>query len=206
MAADGDALRRWSQHHDGYDVDRSRMVRGWLRAMHGLAAPIAKAGIPPSALTLAGVGSAVAAVRTATSRTPARLAAGLVLVTAVCDGLDGAVALQRTGSGRPVSEHGAIIDHTADRITDVLFAVALRRAGAPRRAAIGAGMATLGYEGIRSALRRAGRVEPVVTVGERPIRVAVVSTALMAAPAVGAAIVCAMSAGACVQMVRRAGE
>ena len=159
-------------------------------------------GIPPTALTLAGVCAAAAAVRMADSSRPASLAAALVLATAVCDGLDGAVALQRSKFGLPTNRHGALVDHTADRITDVLFLAALERAGASRRAATAAALATVGYEGVRSARRRAGQPAPVVTVGERPFRVMVVCTALMAAPSTGAAIVFAMSTAAAAQVVR----
>jgi len=179
----------WSQQHDGYDPDRSRLVQGWLRLMRALSVPLADAGVPPTALTLAGVSAAGVAVLAADAAAPATLSAGLVLLTAVCDGLDGAVALRRQEDGRGASRHGALIDHTADRVTDVLFAAALCRAGASRRAATMAAVATVGYEGVRSLLRRRGRVGAVVTVGERPIRVAVVCAGLMAAPGPGAAIV-----------------
>ena len=205
MSADHDALAQWSmshwsQRHDGYDPGRSRLVRAWLRGMHDLATPLARAGVAPTALTLAGVCAAGAAVKTAAVERPAAMAAALVLATAVCDGLDGAVALRRIDSGRPPSRHGTAIDHAADRITDALFAVALARAGASRGVATTAAVATLGYEAVRSLLRRNGHRSAIVTVGERPIRVGVVCAGLLAAPSAGAAAVVTLSAGALAQI------
>ena len=207
MAAADDALAQrrmspWSQQHDGYDPGRSRLVRAWLGAMHELARPLADAGVPPTALTVAGICTACLATSSAGSHAPAASSAGLVLATAVCDGLDGAVARQRADAGRPGSQHGGVIDHAADRVTDVLFALALGRAGAPRPTATAAALATLGYEGVRSLLRGRGRVDALVTVGERPIRVVAVVIGLMAAPASGAAIVALISTAAVAQVVR----
>lgn len=203
MAVDHDALRQWSQLHDDYDVERSRLVRSWLRAMHVLAAPVTRAGIPPTAVTIAGVATAGAAARLAAPGRPRPEVAALVLATAVCDGVDGAVALQRISGGRPGSRHGATIDHAADRATDLLFAAALARAGASRRVSVAAASATVGYEVIRSLRRRTRGVDGLVTVGERPIRVVVVCAGLMAAPGTGAAIVAVLSAVAVVQVLRR---
>ena len=206
MAVDHDALtihallRQWSQHHDGYDVERSRLLRAWLHAMHRVAAPLARAGVAPTALTGAGVCAAGASCATGHRH----VAPALVLLTAVCDGLDGAVALQRVGAGHELSRYGTAIDQSADRVTDVLFAVALARAGAPRRIALAAATTTLGYESLRSVLRARGRVGAVVTIGERPIRVAVVCAGLMAAPTLGAATVVVLTSGAAAQIAMRA--
>ena len=179
------------------------MVRDWLRAMHTGATPITRAGIPATAVTLTGLAAAAVAVGVAGGGAPAPAAAGLVLATAVCDGLDGAVALQRVSRGQKTNRHGALIDHTADRVTDVLFAAALARAGASPRVAAVAASTTLCYEGIRSVRRRGRGVEGLVTVGERPIRFACVCTGLMAAPDAGAAIVALLTAAAVVQVLRR---
>lgn len=210
MAADHDSrvqwsMSHWSHQHDDYDLSRSRLVRAWLRSMHTIAAPLTDAGAPPTALTLAGVAAAAVAVRAAGSGAPAPLSAALVLATAVFDGLDGAVAVQRIHAGGRSNRHGGTIDHSADRLTDCLFAAALARAGASRSVALAAGAVTIGYESLRSRLRRRGRVGAVVTVGERPIRVAVVCAGLMAAPAAGAAIIVLIGAAAAAQIVRDGG-
>ena len=161
--------------------------------MHGLAAPLVRWRVPPNVLTLAGVASAFGAVVT---RPPS--SAALVLWTAVCDGLDGAVALQR---GRP-SRHGAFIDHAADRATDVLFAAALWQAGANVWPAVADGATVIGYEASRSAARRRGVAPALVTVGERPIRVAVTAIGIVVAPTAAAVVVTALNLASLVQLRR----
>jgi CDP-diacylglycerol--glycerol-3-phosphate 3-phosphatidyltransferase len=181
VLTNADMLREWSQLHDGYDVDRSRFVRAWLLAVHVLAVPLARWRVAPTAVTFVGVGVAGFALVSAPL-----LAAVLVVLAALCDGLDGAVALRRGIAGRP---HARSIDHAADRVTDVLFAAALWHAGASWLVAATAAVTTLGYETVRSLLRSSDRDVAVVTVGERPIRVVVIVVALVASPLTGAVII-----------------
>jgi len=166
--------------------------------MHRLAVPLARGRVPPNALTLAGVAAAVAAVVTGRL-----VSAVLVLVTSVCDGLDGAVAIQRGRSSR----RGTLIDHSADRLTDVLFATALWHAGADVWVALADAALVLGYESARSLVRRRGSMPARVTVGERPIRVAVTIIGIAVAPTAGAAAVGLLCVAALVQMLTvRAGD
>lgn len=194
MPTTADMLRQWSQLHDGYDVERSRVVRAWLLFVHTIAAPLARRRVPPTAVTTLGVVVAAAAVIT-----PRPLAAALVVVTAVCDGVDGAVALQRGLAGR---RRGTSIDHAADRVTDVLFATALWHAGAALPVAAAAAAATLGYEALRSGLRRLHPQVSVITVAERPFRVVVVAVGLVAAPLVAAAAIVVATVVASVSLTR----
>lgn len=187
-------LRQWSQLHDGYDVDRSRVVQVWLRFVHAVAARPAKLGVAPTAVTSCGVALAVTAVVAS-----APVAALLVLLAAVCDGVDGAVALQRGVAGRPL---GTSIDHAADRMTDVLFAAALWHAGAAWPIAAAAAVATLGYEALRSHMRRSRPQLPLVTVAERPFRVVVVVIGLLAAPLVAAWILVVAAVAASASLTR----
>jgi CDP-diacylglycerol--glycerol-3-phosphate 3-phosphatidyltransferase len=191
VAADRDAWSEWSRRHDGYDVNRSWLVRGWLLLVHRLAAPLSRWHVPPNAVTAAGVAAAAAAAATARP-----LAALLVLLTAVCDGLDGAVAIQRGRNSR----HGTLIDHSADRVTDVLFALALWRAGAIGWAASADAVAVLIYEVSRTVARRHGLTDGLVTAGERPIRVVVTVLGLVLAPTIGALAVAVLCAVALVQL------
>jgi CDP-diacylglycerol--glycerol-3-phosphate 3-phosphatidyltransferase len=124
------------------------------------------------------------------------LPAALVLLTALCDGLDGAVAIQR---GR-ISRHGASIDHTADRVTDVLFGLALWHAGATGWIAVADVVMVLGYETSRSLARRRGMNEAAVTAGERPIRVVVTAIGVALLPTVGAAAVALLCLVALLQL------
>lgn len=126
--------------------------------MWRLAAPLAARRVSPTAVTAAGVGLAGAAVATA-ARRPA-LAAVLVPAAALCDGLDGAVAVLSERAGPA----GARADAVADRMVDAAFALVLVRCGAPR----GVGVAAAGVAVCVDALRRWRRVPDRITVAERP--------------------------------------
>lgn len=132
------------------------MLRGWLGLMWWLARPLAALGVPPDAVTVAGAGLAVGAVRARPGAASTLLVAG-----AVCDGLDGAVAVHRD----TVSAHGRALDHAADRVADLAAGALLVRRGAP------AGLvgSALLFTGLLETRR--DRRAPVVTVGERPSRV-----------------------------------
>ena len=194
VAGTDEELREWARLHDDYDLSRSRLVRGWLRGVNLLARPLARHDVSPHVVTAAGVATALAA-----TVAPRRMAAGLVAVTAVLDGLDGAVAVQRGVTGRT----GTVVDHVADRGTDVLFALALRRAGARRGTANAAAAVAVLFESARDVLRLTGHApRNLVTAGERPMRVAAVVTGLAVAPTAGATAVAALSAAAGLRLVR----
>lgn len=173
-----ESLAAWSARHGGYDVSRSRVVRGWLRFVWMLSAPCAR--VPADVVSASGVLVAALAVVA-----PVRAGAGLVLATGVLDGIDGAVAQRRDVP----SDHGALVDTTADRITDVLFLLALARAGARRplvRVAV-AGTALL--EAQRALARSRGEPVSVVTPGERPFRLVYAAFGLVSSPSAGAAAI-----------------
>lgn len=187
-----ESLAAWSRRHGDYDVSRSRVVRTWLRVVWALSAPIARR-VSPDAVSAAGVLTAAVAVVA-----PARAAAGLVVATGVCDGVDGAVAVRRGAT----SGHGAFVDTAADRITDALFLLALGRAGARRSslAAAAAGIAAL--ESQRASARRRNDPVTVVTPGERPLRVAYVALGLVSLPSAGALAVAGTTLAGAVALYR----
>jgi phosphatidylglycerophosphate synthase len=196
-------VREWSRLHGDYDVDRSRLVRVWLRAVHVTARPLAKAGVSPHAVTAVALGLAFAAAASARPTAGARVAAGLVAASAFLDGVDGAVAVR---SGR-VSMLGANLDRIADRVADVLFAVALARAGASPVAAAFAAAIPFAFESMRAHARSHGHPGILlVTVAERPMRVAVVVVTLLlvgvhsGVATAGAAILAAVCAVGMVQL------
>lgn len=157
-ASPGRGSAGWSQLHGGIDPARVPLLSGWLRIVDTLAAPLARAGVAPDAVTAAGVVAAGLAV--GLTPTQAELALGCVLLSALADGLDGAVAIARNRA----SARGTVHDHLADRIADTAFALVLWRAGAPWWLAAAAAGLSFALE-----LRRR-RV--VLTVAERPTRVA----------------------------------
>jgi CDP-diacylglycerol--glycerol-3-phosphate 3-phosphatidyltransferase len=138
------------------DPARVPLLLPWLRIMWSLARPIA--AVPPTAVTVAGVLLAVDAVLLAGSAPWG--AAVAVVGAALCDGLDGAVAVV---AGR-ATRVGAVADAVADRICDVAFAAVLWRCGAPWPVAVGCAVLAVGVDGVR----RLRRVPDRITVAERP--------------------------------------
>ena len=163
----------WSARHGG--LQASGVVLLWLGGMQRLARTHVLRRVPPDVLSAAGVVTAVGGVATAATggRWPL-LAAALVVLVGVLDGLDGAVALV-SGRPRPL---GAVIDATADRVTDVLLAVALLVLGAPPAWCAVAGALTLLHEYVRARAQAAGMPGiGAVTVAERPTRIILVAVA-----------------------------
>jgi archaetidylinositol phosphate synthase len=150
----------WSRLHYGIDPAGVPLLRGWLRLVTALARPLHR--VPPLVLTVAGAVCAVAAVFVA-SALP-WLALALVLAAVLCDGLDGAVAVQ---AGRATAA-GSVADKLADRIADTAFALVIWRCGAPLWLAVLAAALSLVHEGIRVV--RGGRALSTITVAERPSR------------------------------------
>lgn len=163
--------QEWSALHGG--LEPTPGVRRYLAVTHRLAAPVARTGVHPDVLTLAGVVVAGTALLV-----PARLAALAVLVSALLDALDGAVALQQ---GR-ASRWGYVLDSLADRLCDGLFLAALVLAGAPVPLAVACGVGVLLLEYVRARAGNAGGSEVVIlTVGERPVRVVLPALGLLLA-------------------------
>ena len=147
----------WAELHHGIDPDRVPLLRGWLRVVWAIARPLK--AVPPLVITATGAALAVVAIVVAPL-----WALLLVLVSVLCDALDGAVALV---AGR-ASRFGAVADKVADRIADSAFALVVWQCGAPLWLAIVAGATTLSLEGIR--VIRKGAALARITVAERPTR------------------------------------
>lgn len=172
-------LRQWSQLHGGYDPGRSWVVAGWLRGSYQTARPLARAGVPPDAVTLLGGLFAAAAVWVAVfGGRWVLLAAALIGVSALLDGLDGAVAVL---SGR-AGPWGGVLDALVDRVAEVAFLLALWVVGAPAWTCVVAGVLAFAQEYARARAGGLGVGDiAVVTINERPTRVAVVGMFLLAA-------------------------
>jgi phosphatidylglycerophosphate synthase len=172
-------LDRWSRAHGGYDVRSSRPTMAWLRLAHGLAAPLARRGIPATWVTaVGGVGAVAVGPVAALGGRWALLAAALVVVVAVLDGIDGAVAELTDGS----SAWGQVLDQLVDRIGDLSMIAGLWALGAPGPLCAGAAVLTLLDESIRSSAGAAGMVEiGVVSIPERPARLLIGGFSLAAA-------------------------
>ena len=158
--------------------DRPALVRLWLRGVQRLAAgPVAR--VSPDVLSVAGVAAAggAAVVAAQGGRWPL-VAAALVVLAGVLDGLDGAVALH-TGRARPL---GAVVDAVADRVGDLLLVATLAVLGAPPAWCVAAGALTLLHEYLRARAGAAGMPGVgALTVAERPTRLVLVAVACLGA-------------------------
>lgn len=163
---------RWSALHHGIDPHGLPLLAGWLRIMWAGGRVLARAGVPPTAVTLAGVGCAAGGVALAGPRPVGAVAA--VVGAAVCDGLDGATAVVADRA----TATGARADAVADRVCDAAFAAVLWRRGAPPAAALAAGALAWGVD----TLRRVRQVPARVTVAERPTFTICAALACASAP------------------------
>lgn len=148
--------QRWSALHHGIDPARVPLLLPWLRAMWWMAKPLRV--VRPTVITALGVLLAWDAVLLA-GAVPAA-AASVVVVAALCDGLDGAVAVVADRA----TAFGARADAIADRLADVAFAAVLWRCGAPWGFALAGAALAVGVDVLRRLRRTPGRI----TVGERP--------------------------------------
>ncbi|NAZ75899.1 CDP-alcohol phosphatidyltransferase family protein [Kineococcus sp. T13] len=176
-------LRRWSSLHGG--AHAGGIVRGWLTAVHAVARPLAAAGVAPAAVTLTGLALAVLAAVAAVAGGRgggAAVAAGVLLVAAgLLDSLDGAVAVV---TGR-TSDRGALLDAVADRVGDAACALVLWGCGAPAWLALTAGGLAQLQEYLRARAQGLGVADVgVVSVAERPVRLALAAASAVATAAV----------------------
>jgi CDP-diacylglycerol--glycerol-3-phosphate 3-phosphatidyltransferase len=174
----------WSALHGGFDPDRaSPLIRGWIRLAYRGATRLAGWRVGPTTVTAAGLLICVA-VPFAAALGPVGLLLGglLVLLAAVADGLDGAVAVISGTTSRT----GFVLDSVADRLGEVAWLIAFWVAGVPAGLLVPAGAVSWLHEYVRARAAVAGMAEiGVVTVGERPTRVAVAAAGLVVAGAVG---------------------
>jgi phosphatidylglycerophosphate synthase len=172
---------RWQVQHHAPDVDPRQLlfVRHVLTLAYRLARPPTRAGCSPDALTLWGAWLAGAVVVAADRGGRwVIVAALLALASAMTDAVDGAVAALTDRATR----YGFVLDSVVDRLSDVAFVLALLSAGGEPEAAAAAGVALFVLEYTRARAGSAGLGEVgVITVGERPTRIAITVLSLLAA-------------------------
>ena len=170
---------RWAELHGGYDPRTgSSWLRGWLTMVHAVARPLARRGVSPDAVTYGSlVVSALAAGLAALGGRWLLLATLVLVVSGLLDNLDGAVAVM---TGR-TTRWGYVLDSVVDRLSDLLYLVALVAVGAPVELAALCGALVFLLEYSRARAGNAGGDEVgAVTIAERPTRVIVVAAALLA--------------------------
>ncbi|WP_374238216.1 CDP-alcohol phosphatidyltransferase family protein [Actinoplanes sp. DH11] len=169
----------WSKLHGGFDPRQAApVVRGWVRGAYRIGSFLGRKGVTPFTVTAAGVLLCLAVPLAALAGRPGlALGALLVLLAAVADALDGAVAVV---TGR-ISRAGYIYDSVADRVGELGWLTAFWVGGAPGWLVVTAGAASWLHEYVRARAAAGGMPEiGAVTVGERPTRVSIAFTALIA--------------------------
>jgi CDP-diacylglycerol--glycerol-3-phosphate 3-phosphatidyltransferase len=167
----------WAAGHGGYDPRTgSPLARGWLRLAYTLGRLLGRTRIRPSAVTAAGLVAAIGVPLVAPGAPVA--GAALVVVSALADAVDGALA--RIG-GRG-SRLGQVYDAVADRIAEACWLAALWRLGAPGWLPVAGWIVCWLHEYLRTRAAAAGMPRMGgVTVGDRPLRVIVVTFGLVVA-------------------------
>jgi CDP-diacylglycerol--glycerol-3-phosphate 3-phosphatidyltransferase len=172
-----DYAKRWSKLHGGFDPQTaSPFVRGWLFLSYRASRHLARTGIGPNTVTVIGLILSVGVP--ITGHTWPLVGALLVLVSALADTADGALALI---TGR-TSRLGRVLDSVADRLSEACWALAMLLLGVPVWLAVAAGGLAWLHEYVRARATVAGMHDVgTVTVAERPTRIIVVVVGLAAA-------------------------
>lgn len=160
---------KWSELHG--NAKPSRIVSIWLSIAEQLARPLVALKISPNAVSLFGLLLAIVAF----AASPHWSAAVIIVISLICDGLDGAVAVMRDR----VSAWGGVLDSTLDRIGEAFWAAAFVVAGADERLVLIAWTLGLIQEYARS---RAISLRPdshiTASVAERPVRALVIAAGI----------------------------
>jgi hypothetical protein len=160
-------LTAWSALHGGYDPRRAGApVRGWLLTAYRIGSWLGAHRVSPGTVTTSGLLLCLAVPAVAPlGRWGLLVGAFLVLLAAITDGLDGAVAVI---TGR-VTRLGYVYDSVADRLGEAAWLLALWLGGAPGWLIVAAGGAAWLLEYLRaraaSAPPAAGSVVPAAGSG-----------------------------------------
>ena len=161
----------WSNLHGGAKIEG--IVKTWLQISYASAKFLSKLRVTPNLLTFAGLFFAIALWQFANS-----WAAALFLVLSLFfDGIDGSLAILQ----KKTSKFGAFTDSFVDRISEVFWALALYKLGAPAALVFVALLATYVQEYIRARSGGLGYNEVgIVTICERPVRASLIFIAIVA--------------------------
>jgi CDP-diacylglycerol--glycerol-3-phosphate 3-phosphatidyltransferase len=161
----------WSNLHGGAKIEG--IVKTWLQISFASAKFLSKLRVTPNLLTFAGLFFAIALWQFANN-----WAAALFLVLSLFfDGIDGSLAILQ----KKTSKFGAFTDSFVDRISEVFWALALYKLGAPAALVFVALLATYVQEYIRARSGGLGHNEVgIVTICERPVRASLIFIAIVA--------------------------
>ena len=161
----------WSALHGGAEI--KGIVKTWLAISYSSAKFLSKLHITPNVLTLLGVLFAIAM-----AADPLALwAIPLLVLSLYADGIDGSVAIFQ----KRQSTFGAILDASADRISEALWFYVAYRIGAPAWLVLATYVIASTQEYARARLGGLGIGDVgVVTPAERPVRASFIFIALVA--------------------------
>ncbi len=164
-------ISTWSHLHGGAKIEG--IVKTWLQISYASAKFLSKLRVTPNLLTFAGLFFAIALWQFANN-----WAAALFLVLSLFfDGIDGSLAILQ----KKTSKFGAFTDSFVDRISEVFWALALYKLGAPAALVFIALLATYVQEYIRARSGGLGYNEVgIVTICERPVRASLIFIAIVA--------------------------
>ena len=166
-----DFLSTWSKIHG--DAQVTGIVKGWLNISYLITKLLAKIRTSPNGLTIFGLVFGVLLYLNSQSV----WAPILLVLSLICDGLDGSLAII-TGKS---SKWGAILDSVIDRLTEVFWVLALYSLGINLNLLIAVLILSTVQEYLRARAGGVGVVEVgVVTYAERPVRASFVFIALIA--------------------------
>jgi len=156
----------WSQLHLGAEI--KGIVKGWLSISYVIARGLNALRITPNVLTLLGVLTATAALFYPYSV----IALVFLVLSLICDGVDGSVAIVSS----KVSKFGATLDAIADRVTEALWFFALYQWGIASEICLALFALALTQEYARARMASLGFHEiGVVTIAERPVRASAIA-------------------------------
>ena len=160
----------WSALHGGAEI--KGIVKAWLAISFSSAKFLSKLRVTPNILTLLGVIFAVAM-----AVNPLSLwAIPLLVLSLYADGIDGSVAIFQERS----SSFGAILDASADRVSEALWFYVAYKIGAPAWLTLATYVIASTQEYARARLGGLGISDlGVVTPAERPVRASFIFIALV---------------------------
>lgn len=178
-----DFFAKWSLLHGNAEI--KGIVKAWLNISYGSAKFMSALRITPNFLTLLGIIFAIGM-----ALNPLSLwTIPLLVLSLYADGIDGSVAIYQNRS----SSFGAILDSTADRISEALWFYVAYRIGAPAWIVLATYVIASTQEYARARLGGLGISDVgVVTPAERPVRASFIFIALVAY-AIGLDLVVAVS-------------
>lgn len=161
----------WSKLHG--DAKIEGIVKAWLQISFAVVKPLAKLKVTPNFLTFAGLAAAVALWQFANSP----VAALFLVLSLFFDGIDGSLAIVT----KVTSKFGAFTDSFVDRLSEIFWALALYKLGAPAILVFLALLATYIQEYLRARAGGLGYEEVgIVTICERPVRASLIFIAIVA--------------------------